>query len=159
MSRDLTTYGSGSVWDFMSEVERALDEVWRAPQGRKDGTSAFTPAVDVHETDNAYLVSIDVPGVPQDAIKIDSQNGRLTVSGERTHTEKKDDKMFQRIERSFGRFERSFQLPKDVNEGKIQAHYENGVLEITLPKLELAKPRSISIEAKANADKGSSASH
>jgi HSP20 family protein len=148
MSRDMTTYGKGSVWDFMSEVEKALDDVWRSPQSRNEGVSGFTPAVDVHETDGAYLVSMDVPGIPQSAIKIDSQNGRLTVSGERSHAEKKDDKMFQRIERSFGRFERSFQLPKDVNEGKIQAHYENGVLEITLPKVELAKPRSIQIENK-----------
>jgi HSP20 family protein len=146
MPRDLTTYSTGSVWDFMSEVERALDDVWR-PQARGKMMATFTPAVDVHETDDAYLLSLDVPGIPQNDIKIAAQDGRLTISGERSHVDTSGDKFFKRVERNFGRFERSFQLPKDVNEGKIQARYDNGVLEVMLPKAEVSKPRPIQIEA------------
>jgi len=148
MRSDLTPYNNGSVWDFMSEVEKALDEVWRTPQTKnRMGSAAFTPAVDVHESEDSYLLSFDVPGIPREAIKIDAQNGRLTVSGERSHVETANDKLYKRVERSFGRFERSFQLPKDIDDAKIQARYENGVLEVMLPKAEVAKPRSIQIEA------------
>lgn len=147
MARELTHYNTGSVWDFMSDVERALNEVWQAPQIKKSMSSAFTPAVDVHETEDSYLLSLDVPGIPQEAIKIEAHDGRLTISGERSSLNTSDEKHFKRVERSFGRFERSFQLPQNVDQTKIQARYENGVLEVMVPKAELAKPKSISIES------------
>jgi HSP20 family protein len=149
MSRDLTKYSNtGSVWDFMSEVERALDDVWRTPQNRKiSANTAFTPAVDVHETDDSYLLSLDVPGIPQQNIKIESNDGRLTISGERSSYNTENNQHFKRVERSFGTFERSFQLPQNVDQEKIQARYENGVLEVMVPKAEMAKPKSIHIES------------
>lgn len=147
MARELTHYNTGSVWDFMSDVERALNEVWQAPQSRKALSAAFTPAVDVHETDDSYLLSLDVPGIPQEAIKIEANDGRLTISGERSSFNTTDEKHFKRVERSFGSFERSFQLPQNVDQAKIQARYENGVLEVMVPKAEIAKPKSISIES------------
>src|SRR6185503_4483718 len=136
MPRELVNYSPNSVWDFMHEMERAFDDLWSTPQTesltRKAG--AFTPAVDVREIEDCYLVCMDVPGIPRSDIKINVQNGRLTVSGERSQEEKNEDKKFKRIERSFGSFERTFQLPQDVNADKVQARYENGVLEIMLPK-------------------------
>jgi len=106
----------------------------------------FTPAVDVHETSDYYLISVDVPGIAQKDVHVSLTNGRLTVSGERRFEERKDEKMFKRFERSYGRFERSFQLPHDIDDTKVQASCENGVLEVMIPKSEVAKPRSIHID-------------
>lgn len=150
MPRNLGSISPNSVWDFMSEVERAFDDLWRAPQGsspaQPPSESGFTPAVDVHETADFYLLSFDLPGVPQKDVTIHTANNRLTVSGERHSQKQSEDKLFKRLERSTGRFQRSFQLPPDIDETKIQARYENGVLEILIPKSEVAKPRSIHID-------------
>jgi HSP20 family protein len=154
--RQLTNYrgaGRDSLWDFMSEMERAFDDMWRSPDasaGTPGTMENFTPAVDLHETKDFYLVSADLPGVPEKNIKIDVQQGRLTITGERSREHKNDDGMFKRFEKSYGKFERSFQLPQGVNPDKIQARYENGVLEVLIPKAEVAKPKSIAI----NKEKG-----
>lgn len=150
MPRNLQPQSSNSVWDFMSEVEKAFDDLWRTPKtttlyGQSD-FAGFTPAVDVHETSDFYLVSVDVPGIAQKDIQVSLANGRLTVTGERKQEERKEDKMFKRYERSYGKFQRSFQLPQDIDENKVQARTENGVLEIMIPKSEVAKPRSIHID-------------
>lgn len=151
--RHITPYrtNANSLWDFMSEVEKAFDQAWHtsdnstAPE-RQIFKQTFAPAVDLHETSENFLISIDVPGIDHKDIKIDVEKGRLTVSGERTREEKKDDGMFKRYERSYGTFTRSFQLPQNIDEEKIQARTENGVLEILVPKAEVAKPRSVQIE-------------
>lgn len=142
-----------SVWDFMSEVERAFDDLWQTSAARTPRAAAletFTPAVDLHENKDFYLVSMDLPGVPEKNIKIDAQQGRLTVSGERSREDKSENGLFRRFERVHGRFERSFALPQNVDQERIQARYENGVLEIVIPKAEVAKSRTIQI----NKDKG-----
>jgi len=139
-----------SVWDFMSEVERIFDDAWTAGQTTRVAESfvpEFSPQVSVRETDDNFLVSADLPGVPQENIKIEFAHGRLTVSGERSREEKSEGEHFHRYEKQFGRFERTFQLPTDVDESKIQARYENGVLEVLVPKSEIAKPRTINIES------------
>jgi HSP20 family protein len=101
----------------------------------------------VHETDDSYLLSLDVPGIPQENIKVEANDGRLTISGERSSFNSENGDLFRRVERSFGKFERSFQLPQNVDQDKIQARYENGVLEVMVPKAEVAKPKSIQIES------------
>lgn len=158
MSRDLTNYSPNSVWDFMNEVERVFDDLWRTPSAglpkalgpAASGGMMFTPAVDLRETSDFFLVSVDLPGVNPNEVKIDVQDGRLTISGERQREEKEEREGFHRFERSHGSFLRTFQLPQNVDEEKIQARCENGVLEIMLPKSEIAKPRQIQI----NAEKG-----
>lgn len=150
--RQLTPQRRDTLWDFMSEVERAFDQAWNTSDiagrsHRRTELPTFAPAVDLHETKDFYLISVDVPGIDQNNIKVDVEDGRLTVSGERTREEHKEDGMFQRFEKSYGRFVRSFQLPQNIDEGKIQARSENGVLEIMVPKTEQAKPRSVQIEA------------
>lgn len=158
--RQITPYRSqNSLWDFMSEVEKAFDEMWQPATASSTATTgttparrteAFTPAVDLHESKDFYLVSLDLPGVPEKDIKIDVEKGRLTVSGERVRETKSEEGLFRRFERSYGPFERTFALPQNVAQDKIQARFENGVLEILIPKAELAKPTSISI----NKEKG-----
>lgn len=152
MRKDLSPYtGRGSVWDFMSEMEKAFDDIWSTngaptPQIRKPVAARFVPAVDLHETDDFYLLSVDVPGMSEKDIQIDVHDGRLTLRGERKFEHREDQKGYHRFEKSYGSFERSFQLPSDVKEDKIQARYENGVLEVMVPKAEKEKPRSIQVE-------------
>lgn len=150
--RQITPHRRDSLWDFMSEVEKAFDQAWSNSDSttrnqRDNELQTFAPAVDLHETKDNYLISVDLPGIDQNDIKVDVEDGRLTVSGERTRQESKEDGMFRRFEKSYGRFVRTFQLPQNIDESKIQARSENGVLEIMIPKTELAKPRSVQVES------------
>lgn len=133
-----------SVWDFMSEFEKVFDDAWTQPLSSRG--QLLAPKVDVKETSDYYLFSVDLPGVQKNDIKVDFHDGRLTIIGERRQEKVEDKDKWHRVEREYGRFERSFQMPPGVAEDKIQARQENGVLEILVPKLELKKPKSISIE-------------
>ena len=106
---------------------------------------SWTPHLDVTETNDAYILEMDVPGVNRDDIQINLHDGVLSISGERAAREVEENDSVVRVERSTGRFYRSFSVPKQVNEQKIGARHENGVLTISLPKVEESKPRKISI--------------
>ncbi len=150
MRHQLSPYRRDSLWDFMSEVERAFDQAWSTSDiatRNEAQLPTFAPAVDLHETKDYYLISVDLPGIDQNNVKIDVEDGKLTVSGERTRESKTEEGMFQRFERSYGKFVRSFQLPQNVDQEKIQARSENGVLEIMVPKSAQAKARSVQIES------------
>lgn len=149
--RQLTPYQRReTVWDFMSDVERAFEDFWKVPTTGETANHLprFTPAVDLTETNDSYLIHVDLPGVNEKDIKVDVSNGRLSVSGERRQEKREESKGFLRTERSYGRFERTFQLPQDVNQERIKAHLQNGVLELIIPKIEIAKPRTVQIEAR-----------
>ena len=90
------------------------------------------------------LVRVEVPGMDEKDLKVHYEDGLLMISGEREF-ERKDDRNYHRIERSYGSFVRSFSLPRSVDANKISASYKNGVLEIEIPKLEEAKPKQIQI--------------
>ncbi len=102
----------------------------------------FTPACDVEETDTHYLVSFDLPGVKKDDVKIELHENQLTVSGER----KEEKKGRGSRERYYGSFTRSFTLPSNVNADKAEANYENGVLQIALPKTAASVGKQIPIK-------------
>ena len=147
MRRSLISQQQDPVWEFMNEVQRAMDDIWQGSPTKTPATAQFVPAVDLHESPDFYLVSVDVPGVKQKDIRIDVQQGRLAISGERVRETASQDNLFKRFERAYGRFERTFQLPKNVDEGKIQARFENGVLEVMIPKAEVSKPKTIEIQS------------
>jgi len=107
--------------------------------------SVWHPSVDVSETENSYEVKADLPGMKKDEIKISYQDNVLTLTGEKSHEEKKDKKNYHHVERAYGKFQRSFRLPKDVKADQIKASYRNGVLNIEIPKAEEAKPKEISV--------------
>jgi HSP20 family protein len=107
-------------------------------------TATWAPPVDVAEEADKIFVRVEVPGVDEKDLKVNYEDGLLTISGERQF-EKKDDRNYYRIERSYGSFVRSFSLPRSVDANKISASYKNGVLEIEIPKLEEAKPKQIQI--------------
>jgi HSP20 family protein len=100
----------------------------------KSGGSVFVPKVDVVETENAYEIHVAVPGVTKDDFKIDLHDNYLTISGERKVSDEKKEKNFRSIETQYGAFSRSFSLPENVAAEKINAKYNNGILELNIPK-------------------------
>ena len=115
-----------------------LDDEMSANRG------TWAPAVDVAEDADVIHVKVEVPGMDQKDLRINFEDGVLTVSGERQF-ERRDDRSYHRIERSYGAFVRTFSLPRSVEPGKIVANYTNGVLEIEIPKKEESKPKQIEI--------------
>jgi HSP20 family protein len=112
-------------------------------------TSAWLPAVDVMEDKEGVRLTAELPGVRQEDVKISLENGILTIRGEKkSQVEEKSDRV-HRVERQYGSFERSFALPTTVDVERIEARFDAGVLTVTLPKAEKAKPRQIEIKAQA----------
>jgi len=107
---------------------------------------AWVPTLDVWETEDAVHYAFDLPGLPQDAIQVEAEDGSLTVSATRKREQKQERDRFYRFERRFGTFSRSIGLPQGVAEDDIKASYVNGVLEITVPKPEQPKPKRIDVE-------------
>ena len=107
-------------------------------------TRNWVPAVDVYENEAELGFSVELPGFDTDDIEISLNDGRLTISGERKFEEKEEGK-FYRVERSYGKFFRSFKLPRTVDAEKITAKLKNGVLKVALPKKEEAKPKQIQV--------------
>lgn len=110
-------------------------------------TSHFSPKVDVLETDQQFEIDFYIPGVAKDQVKIDLNEGRLTVSGERKFEKEEEGKNYRSVESSYGSFTRSFQLPDNIDQDAVSASFENGVLKVVIPKDEkkIAK-RSIAIK-------------
>ena len=128
------------------EIDRMFDDFFPRTAGDSESEQAvWAPRVDLAETDEAYLLNVEVPGVAKEDININFQDGRLSISGDRKVEDAVEGKDFVRVERSFGHFFRSFALPKQVSAEKIQAIYENGVLNLKVPKTEDSKPRRIEV--------------
>lgn len=144
-------------WEPFRELASFQNEMSRLMNGLFDGpgrvTQNWVPALDVWETDNEVVYAFDLPGIPEDAISIEVKDDTLTVSAQREKTEETSDERFYRFERRYGTFARAVGLPQGVNQDHISARYENGVLEIRVPKPEEQKPRRIrlakTIETKA----------
>ncbi len=100
----------------------------------RSGGSSFVPKVDILEKDQAYELHVAVPGMNKEDFKIDLKDNYLTISGERKFTNEKKDKNFRSVETQYGAFSRSFSLPENVDGTKINAKYNNGILELTIPK-------------------------
>ncbi|HEY6138816.1 MAG TPA: Hsp20/alpha crystallin family protein [Thermoanaerobaculia bacterium] len=111
-------------------------------------TGTWVPPVDVAETQETILVRAEVPGMKQEEIAIEFENGTLTIKGERKLEKNGDGMTWHRVERIYGNFVRSFTLPRTVDPERISATYRDGVLEIEVPKKEEAKPKQIRIAVK-----------
>jgi HSP20 family protein len=107
--------------------------------------SVWSPSVDISETDDQYEVKAEIPGLKKEDIKLSVEDNVLTLSGERKYEKETEKKNYRRLERAYGRFERSFRLPKEVNVEKIKANYENGVLTVEIPKADAVKPKEIAV--------------
>ena len=111
-------------------------------------TTDWAPAADVIETKDAILIKAEIPGMTEKDIHVTFENGTLTIRGERTQEKETEEKNFRRVERTYGKFIRSFTLPPNVDDKKIAASYNNGLLEVEIPKKEEARPKSINVEVR-----------
>lgn len=150
VSRGNKTPMTWNMRDFDDMFERAfrnpfslLEELRPAMSNE---SSWMQPNFDVDETDQAYLLSVDLPGVKKEDIKVDLTENVLTISGERKHEHEEKTRGTRRYERAYGQFQRSFTLPQTVEVDKVEANLEDGVLRIALPKSEQSKPRSIEVQ-------------
>ena len=133
-------------FDFAAvQALRFLDQA--LPQTAEPSASRpWTPAVDILETENDLVIKADLPEVKQEQIDIRVENGALTLRGERKFVQSEGDKGYHRIERSYGTFSRTFTLPDTISPDSVRASFKDGVLTVTLPKKEVAKPRQIKVE-------------
>ncbi len=141
-------------WDPFVELEdvsKQLNRIFnkfpsRTEPGRELLTLAdWQPNVDISETDTAYLIKGEIPGVKKEDIKVNIENGMITMSGERKQEKEETNKKFHRIERSYGSFMRSFRLPDNVDESAIKAEFKDGMLNVTMPKSTQAKTKSTNV--------------
>ena len=108
--------------------------------------SDWSPAADVEETDTEFLIKADLPEVAKEDVKVQVEDGVLTIQGERKREEEKEGKRFHKIEREYGKFVRRFALPVEIDEAKVQAEFKNGVLNVHLPKTAKAAAKAIDVK-------------
>jgi len=119
----------------------------RAANGKETMIVAdWTPSVDISETDGEYQIKAEIPDVKKEDVKVTLEDGVLTIQGERKHEKEEKGKKYHRIERSYGSFVRTFSLPDVIDEEKVKAEFKEGVLNLTLPKSEKAKPKAIDVK-------------
>jgi HSP20 family protein len=138
-------------WEPFREIAALQNDMSRLMgaflgQGNGETTGrTWVPAVDVWETENEIVYAFDLPGIPEDKISVEFDDGSLTVSGERERTHEVKDDQFYRYERRFGSFSRAVGLPPNVTENDVKADYRDGVLQVTVRKPETPKPRRIQV--------------
>ena len=137
--------------DFPTSL-RLFDEAFNRWFNEPAGVRPWSPAVDIVENENELVLTADLPGVKMEDIDIKFEDGTLTLTGSRNFEHEENKGGYHRIERSYGHFQRAFTVPDTVAADKVAATYDNGVLKVTLPKKEAAKPRAIKV-ALADANK------
>jgi len=120
--------------------------VKREENGDEYENAVWMPLTDVAEDNDNYYLKADLPGIKKDDVKISYTNGNLSISGERAQEKESKDKQYHRIERSYGKYYRSFRLPEKIKEDKINAEFKDGQLNVTIPKAEEVKPKEIAIK-------------
>lgn len=129
-----------------NRLNQLVDEAFRGWSNEGDSLAGWIPPVDVTEDHEQVRVMAELPGVRPDDVKIQLENNVLTIRGEKVQESGSDQARVQRFERSYGAFERAFTVPSTVDAERITATYEHGVLTVTLPKVERAKPRAIEVK-------------
>lgn len=141
-------------WDPIKELEDVSTRLNRmfglspVPSGsgmEMLAVADWAPSVDISETDTAYLIKGEIPGVKKEDVKVTIQDGMLTIRGERKQEKEEKSKKFHRVECSYGSFMRSFQVPDDADENSVKAEFKDGMLNITLPKSAKAKAKSVDV--------------
>ena len=153
MTFNLRSIARVPAWDastFERRVSRLLNDAFGGfdwPTGGGNGTTAtWLPAVDIFEDANGIRLTAELPGVRPEDMKISIENDVLTIHGTKQQVAEENTDTVHRYERTYGTFERSFTLPTTVDAGAIKANYEHGVLTVTLPKAEKAKPKLIEVQ-------------
>ena len=131
---------------IQQEMNRLFGSFFDGQSGVEVGGRRWVPATDLVEEGDHYVLRADVPGVSEDDVKVELEDNVLTISGERKSEREQRKNGYYRIERAWGRFARSLTLPEGVDADGIKARFENGVLEVTIPKPAERKPRRVAIE-------------
>lgn len=135
------------VSSLHDEVNRIFRETFGGMQGGAASAGAFTPALDVEEDDERFVLHVELPSVNPEDVEVSLEESVLTIAGERRFYGDRNADGFRRIERHFGRFHRAVRLPDRVAADHVEASYRDGLLTITVPKAEEAKPRRIQVQA------------
>ena len=138
-----------NMTDIQGEVSRLFDSFLGRPTASTTGSAVrtWTPVLDMHETKDDLVLNFELPGVSEKDVSLSITGDLLTLKGERTfNRESSEEESVHRVERIYGKFERSVQLPMPVQAEKVKATYRDGVLEVTLPKSEEVKPKAIKID-------------
>jgi HSP20 family protein len=141
-------------WDPMRELETMADRMNRlvarpilpGAGGEALVTAEWAPIVDIEETDKEYLIKAELPEVKKEDVKVTIKDGVLCLEGERRKEKEEKSKKFHRIERSYGKFVRSFTMPEDADEKKVEAAFKDGVLNVHLAKSDVLKPKAVEVK-------------
>ena len=136
-------------------LRREIDRLFEDTFGRGESGSSWTPAVDVQENQNELRLDVELPGLNPNDVEITADNGVLTIRGEKQFERKEgDESRYHVVERSYGSFLRSFQLPQGLDESRIEASCDNGILSIHIPKSALPQPKKIQIKSGSTGEVG-----
>lgn len=142
----LMRYTRGNDFDVLRrEMTNLFDTFYGRTTGDDQQSAVWTPRADIAETEDAYLIQLDVPGIDRNDLEITLEDGTLKVSGERTMQNEHENGQYHRIERTYGRFFRSFTFGPNADADSIEAHFDDGVLTIRVGKAEERKPRRIEV--------------
>ncbi len=135
-----------NLFSLHNEMGRVFGDLFGSREGGTDSEEhTWMPVVDVSETETNFEIRAELPGVSENDVKVSVTDNRLTINGEKRHEEKTEGKNYHRAERWYGRFQRSFTLPRHVETASIKAGFKNGILTLTIPKAEIAKPTEVPI--------------
>ena len=126
---------------------REMDRLFDAFFGSGDAGRRWVPPMDVVEAEDHFVLKADLPGLSEEDVAIEIQDGNLTISGQRKAEHESSEKGWYRIERSFGSFQRSLSLPEGIDDDAVTANFDRGVLEVRIPKPQERKPRRVAIKA------------
>ena len=143
-----TSLSAAPVFGLRRDIDRLFEEAF----GATNNGSAWMPTADIRESKTELTIDFELPGLKPEEVEITSDNGVLTVSGEKRGERKEGDEnsRYHLMERTYGRFTRSFQLPKGINDSEITANFEHGVLRVRIPKTALPQPKKIQIGGSTN---------
>ena len=134
-------------WSLLNQFNKELDTLFRQPSSDNAvATSDWHPAVDIKESDNAFTLVADIPGVDPNDIEIHMEDGVLTIKGQREFNQEEEQEGYKRVERAYGSFYRRFSMPDTADAERIKATSKHGVLEVVIPKQEKTEPRKITVQ-------------
>jgi len=132
-------------WDPFRDLTSAEEEFDRLV-GRAFSRNAWVPALDVRETDDRFELTVDLPGIDPGDVTVNYEDGMLSISGKREFSKEESGETWHRVERGFGTFARQVRLPRTAEADHIEASFDRGVLTVSVPKAEAAKPRTIEVK-------------
>lgn len=136
----------GNLFNLHNEMGRLFGDLLSSQDGESNTeNSSWMPTVDISETENGFEIHAELPGVTDDDLNVSVTDNLLTIKGEKRQEEKTEGKNYHRVERRYGSFQRSFTLPRQVNTSDIKAGFKDGILTLSIPKVEEAMPTEIQI--------------